>query len=158
MCDNCHRKNYSNDGVYSLNLIRVPFEQCNKNNINKQNCFLHQAEEVVLCKYCNDLFHPNHKVIYDSVWPSFIWIFLNENNRKFYGQRVWSVIPLLWRRWWLDSVKIFPEFSNVTLLKPDAVVKDVSKVTINFHSLTATCNCSSMQLIFNTDGTLSLRI
>ena len=72
MYDNCNRKDYSNDDIYSLNLIRVPYDDCNTTYNKKRYCFLYEAEEVVLCKYCNNLFRPDSKVTYNNAWPSFM--------------------------------------------------------------------------------------
>ena len=139
MCNNCHRRDvFRGDPVYDLDLLSVQI--CDVDTrYRKDLVFFYHVDEVVLCKCCRSLFQVDSRSNYHNSWPTFMWSFLNDEvNREKYGEKLWSIFPLQWRKWWLDSAIQFDELSEISLFQPDAVVKDVTSSVNNFLYLVGT--------------------
>lgn len=91
------------------------------------------SRRVSLCSTCSNYFDmtPSTKNVREQtavIWPALIWSILsNVDLRNEYGEHIWSIVPTLWRPWWLDEVKkLFVVMQNVTISQPPASIKDVT--------------------------------
>ena len=85
---------------------------------------------IMFCRNCKQLFESGNKVTYKIVWPSFMWSFLSDRTlQENYGNRLLSILPSKWRYWWAHN------FCDITLKKPDDVVRDVTEVVMEFLTL-----------------------
>ena len=81
---------------------------------------------------CTHLCHKDKKEFnsFAVTWPPFIWsTLINEEVHQEYGESVWSLIPMTWRRWWMECLKVlYPLiYGNITMSTPVPVVKDVTR-------------------------------
>ena len=65
----------------------------------------------------------------EFVWPTMIWKFLTSaESLRQHGSKLWSVIPDLWRLWWLEEVKnASPELQNISFSEPKSAIADVTR-------------------------------
>jgi hypothetical protein len=137
-CLNCYRRpsaylseNFGNN--YHLNL-----HSCRSDKISRGRLFQtipqNSANPITytLCSQCH-----SHLTIEDNKrakvnaysWPGFLWFLLsNEEVQQIYKEAVWRFIPIPFRHWWIDAVKLyFPTvYSNVSINSPSAIFKDVT--------------------------------
>ena len=70
---------------------------------------------------------------YNNLWPSFIWNLLSDEKvREVYGIKVWKFIPKVWRQWWIDSIRIFVEYTDANIDYPEPYFYDVTRDVCSF--------------------------
>ena len=82
-----------------------------------------------LCQHCRAyLTSERSQNKADKVWPAMVWKWLSaEAAIVQHGSKLWSLIPQLWRPWWLDSVQeLHPAYRGVTLDNPPCSFDDVT--------------------------------
>jgi hypothetical protein len=134
-CANCNRRPILNCTFdYQLNLHTV-----NSGVIIGRRAFSFlsgtrsdHSIDYSLCQQCTIHLTNDDKDIAnkpDAIWPAFYWSILRSNEiHKYYDSNfIWRIIPLVWRKWWYDEIKLqFPSYydNGITLLKPDAIFID----------------------------------
>ena len=89
-----------------------------------------------LCRHCRDyLTSERSQNKADIVWPAMIWKWLStESSVRQHRSRLWSLIPRLWRPWWLDSVhELHPCYTGVTLETPSCSFVDLTERRSEFQ-------------------------
>ena len=87
------------------------------------------AVRLKLCQHCRAyLISERSQNKADKVWPAMVWKWLSAEAAILeHGSKLWSLIPRLWRLWWLDSVQqLHVEYRSVTLDDPPCAFDDVT--------------------------------
>ena len=95
--------------------------------LNRRNITNH-----TLCTECNiHLTSGDNDIATEmkTVWPAFIWGLLkDETIQQNYGVHILRFISMVWRPWWIDSIKyeLANIYQDVTLQSPSPIFKDKS--------------------------------
>ena len=84
---------------------------------------------VCLCVQCSNCqSNVGIKERQSCEWAPFMWALLqHEDVQEHHATKLWQVLPCLWRKWWIKSVKQFPCYSEVTVSDPESQVNEVTK-------------------------------
>lgn len=95
-----------------------------------------QAVTYFVCEQCyNHLKSPDRKVYnaYKNTWPAFIFqTLISREVRHMYGIKIWQLIPMEWRKWWILSLIKYPEYAQLCVDKPSPIVRDESIAYFKF--------------------------
>ena len=139
-CNNCHRRDCFYGDIekenYHLHIREVEIEDLYFRSKLKFVFFDRQSlSTVMLCECCYSYLASSSSGRFDFVWPAFLWKFLtSETNISLYGDKLWTVIPTVWRYWWIDSVQEISSLNHLTLFEPAAVIQDRTDDCFEFTS------------------------
>ena len=133
-CKNCKREESVNDDSGLLVLQEYDIGVGTK--WLKKFCHIKAIDrrglsKMVMCKQCRRYLIGEgvSKDSWEVIWPSVIWDFLKNKKllEQFGGWKLWCMIPIEWRHWWLSAVKeINPMslYNSVSTTEPSAAVRD----------------------------------
>ena len=151
-CENCHRTKasvvsaleFSMHPYYNMDISlvsifpgkvkRKKFSTLTKVALDLRVKDVNGMVQTLLCtqceKYlCNTVKHlQKSKEMDKCCWPGMIWLFLSSEEAFLkHGLKVWSVIPLTWRPWWLSEFRrLGGQRNSATITFPASVIKDVT--------------------------------
>ena len=86
-----------------------------------------------------------------NIWPAFVWtVLINEKVRAKYNDYVWTFLPLEWRGWWINSVKKYEVYENVSLFNPATHFRDVTLAKKDFDERIGTGLIAQLAIACNT--------
>ena len=137
-CNNCWRKQIRNLHGLDREIYELQFTSHIRKNLIGRRKYRTVAvttkgptanDEIILCHQCTEfLSNKEYKECraFENVWPGFIWKVLS--NKDILDAEVdhpWCLLPIEWRRWWIDSFKDLVD-SRVTLDYPSPYFVDKS--------------------------------
>jgi hypothetical protein len=131
-CDNCKRKEIV-ENEFEFTIITS-----NQIKRNRSYTFVQRTtpatDTVFQYHVCYQCY--NHLTLEDrdeanknmNTWPGFIWNLMHsqEIKRCYNADYIWILIPLQWRKWWLDSIYMYFSafFGHVTIEEPKPLLVD----------------------------------
>ena len=161
-CENCLQKQSQHLKKTFAELYTIEFFRCRSGEIINRRKFRRvmvcqkNTTSFWLCQECNNcLVLENNIFTSKNIWPAFIYSTLaNEKVMNVYGIKVWQLIPTLWRHWWIDNIRAFFNYLNVTLEYPRCIIIDRSpekrRMDIKHGSSIATAYSVILQHIYAT--------
>ena len=142
-CANCKRIDHDNldvNAAYRLDYFQHPRSDI-RQYLNLRFVTANKTSDdlVTLCTECSQFLvtvkEDKKAQTYKYMWPSFFYALLvNDEGMKIYGSKLWSLIPVVWRHWWIDEVKKHHCYRNVSLHSPAAYFNDISLDILEFKS------------------------
>ena len=142
-CANCKRIDHDNldvNAAYRLDYFQHPRSDIREyRNLRFVTANKTSDDLVTLCTECSQFLvtvkEDKKAQTYKYMWPSFFYALLvNDEGMKIYGSKLWSLIPVVWRHWWIDEVKKHHCYRNVSLHSPAAYFNDISLDILEFKS------------------------
>ena len=147
-CNNCHR--CASDSQFPCHRVtlrstkilktalRRKFSNLKWRDLPSANQQTDDYAQIQLCQQCNAYLTADSPIRKgpDVVWPAMIWNWLSsEMLIAQHGTKVWSIIPTIWRPWWIEEVKGCHEaYENVTLQHLPSVIADVTVPLTEFQA------------------------
>ena len=136
-CSNCQRTEFS-ENARTLMLQQVAEREIVRNKKGKFSMVGRESwDNCMLCGECHAYFCSENfegKSIAAIVWPAFVWKALNCISVPKRGL-LWSLMPGIWRRWWLPMACQLEGLRYATVLWPLCLVEDVTEKLIEIKKV-----------------------
>jgi predicted GIY-YIG superfamily endonuclease len=133
----CHRVALGQETVPKSRL-RQKFSNLKWRDLSPPNRLFDDHARIQLCEQCkayltSDTPMRNRR---DAVWPAMIWKWLSsETLIAQHGNKLWSIIPTIWRPWWIQEVqRCHQVYETVTLQHLPSLVTDVTISLTKFEA------------------------
>ena len=144
-CHNCQRDSVAHGPDYYRLTIRVKrvkmssfrrkFSTYTWQEITELLPDCHGYVSMRLCGACAQYLTSSNYNQVSALWPAMIWNWLSDaRSIRQRGDKLWGLIPLEWRPWWLRSVgTLHSAYQSVTLHQPPSVFADVTLPRDELH-------------------------